>query len=161
MHVYEVRPRKDKRGVDLVSDALPFGRLWYAEPNAVSNAIDYAKFRSRLILVDHHTVDHAGFAGAVIIDINASAKPLAAMPRFLSRAATAEVMSASDCAKGFADQKVGVSECAKNPKMTSTTTKPDADLLFGMKWTKSCSFRTVPRERITAHTGNHPLAQKL
>ena len=26
-HVYEVRPRKDKRGVDLISDALPFGRL--------------------------------------------------------------------------------------------------------------------------------------
>jgi hypothetical protein len=25
MHVYEVRPRKDKRGFDLVSDALPFG----------------------------------------------------------------------------------------------------------------------------------------
>ena len=37
-------PRKDKRGVDLISDALPFGRLWYAEPNAISNAIDYAKF---------------------------------------------------------------------------------------------------------------------
>ena len=29
MHVYEVRPRKDNRGVDLISDALPFGRLWY------------------------------------------------------------------------------------------------------------------------------------
>jgi hypothetical protein len=29
MHLYEVRPRKDKRGVDLISDALPFGRLWY------------------------------------------------------------------------------------------------------------------------------------
>jgi hypothetical protein len=26
-HVYEVRPRKDHRGVDLISDALPFGRL--------------------------------------------------------------------------------------------------------------------------------------
>jgi hypothetical protein len=26
-HVYEVRPRSDKRGVDLISDALPFGRL--------------------------------------------------------------------------------------------------------------------------------------
>jgi hypothetical protein len=26
-HVYEVRPRKDYRGVDLISDALPFGRL--------------------------------------------------------------------------------------------------------------------------------------
>jgi hypothetical protein len=36
-HVYEVRPRSDKRGVDLISDALPFGRLWYGEPNAVSS----------------------------------------------------------------------------------------------------------------------------
>jgi hypothetical protein len=26
MHTYEVRPRKDHRGVDLISDALPFGR---------------------------------------------------------------------------------------------------------------------------------------
>jgi hypothetical protein len=45
--VCEVRPRKDKRGVDLISDALPFGRLWYGEPNAVSNAIGYAKHGSR------------------------------------------------------------------------------------------------------------------
>ena len=45
--LYEARPRKDHRGVDLISDALPFGRLWYGEPNAVSNAVDYAKFRSR------------------------------------------------------------------------------------------------------------------
>jgi hypothetical protein len=37
-HVYKIRPRKDRRGVDLVSDALPFDRLWYGEPNAVSNA---------------------------------------------------------------------------------------------------------------------------
>jgi hypothetical protein len=36
-HVYEVRPRKDHRGVDLISDALPFGRLWYGEPDAISN----------------------------------------------------------------------------------------------------------------------------
>jgi len=47
MHVYEVRPRKDKRGVDLISERLPFGRLWYAEPNAISNAIGYAMHRSR------------------------------------------------------------------------------------------------------------------
>jgi len=46
-HAYEVRPRKDKRGVDLISDGLRFGRLWYGEPNAISNAIGYAKFRSR------------------------------------------------------------------------------------------------------------------
>jgi hypothetical protein len=35
MHAYEVRPRKDHRGVDLISDALPFGGLWYGGPNAV------------------------------------------------------------------------------------------------------------------------------
>jgi hypothetical protein len=46
-HVYEVRPRKDHRGIDLISDALPFGRLWYGEPNAVANAIGYPKPRSR------------------------------------------------------------------------------------------------------------------
>jgi hypothetical protein len=46
-HVYEIRPRKDGRGVDLISGVLPFGRLWYIEPSAVSNAIDYAKFYSR------------------------------------------------------------------------------------------------------------------
>jgi hypothetical protein len=42
-HAYEIRPRKDHRGVDLISDALPFGRVWYGEPNAISNAIGYAK----------------------------------------------------------------------------------------------------------------------
>jgi hypothetical protein len=44
MHVYEVRPRKDKRGVDLISDALPFRRLWYDTPD---NAIGYAMHSSR------------------------------------------------------------------------------------------------------------------
>ena len=43
-HVYDIRPRKDKGGVDLISDVLPFGRLWYTEPH---DAIEYAKFRSR------------------------------------------------------------------------------------------------------------------
>jgi hypothetical protein len=44
---YEVRSRKDHRGVDLISDVLPFGRLWYGEPNAAANAIGYAMHRSR------------------------------------------------------------------------------------------------------------------
>ena len=43
-HVYEVRSRKDKRGVDLISDALPFGGLWYTKPD---DAVSYAKFFSR------------------------------------------------------------------------------------------------------------------
>jgi hypothetical protein len=46
-HIYEVRPRKDNRGVDLVSEALPFGRLGYGEQNTISNAIEYAKLYSR------------------------------------------------------------------------------------------------------------------
>ena len=44
VHTYEIRPRKDGRGVDLISDALPSGRLWYLE---VRQAIDYAKHQSR------------------------------------------------------------------------------------------------------------------
>ena len=44
---YEIRPRKDHRGVDLISAMLPFGRLWYGEPDAISNAICFAKFYSR------------------------------------------------------------------------------------------------------------------
>jgi hypothetical protein len=43
-HLYEGRPRKDHCGVDLISDALPFRRLWYGEPDAITNAIGYAKF---------------------------------------------------------------------------------------------------------------------
>jgi len=44
---FEIRPRRDNPGVDLISDALPFGRLWFGEPNAITNAIRYAKFCSR------------------------------------------------------------------------------------------------------------------
>jgi hypothetical protein len=50
MHVYEVRPRRDHCGVDLISDALPFGRLWYGEPDAIKNAVDCSKFRSRIVV---------------------------------------------------------------------------------------------------------------
>ncbi len=46
-HVYQIQPRKDHCGVDLISDALPFGRLLYGEPNAISNAVTYARFLSR------------------------------------------------------------------------------------------------------------------
>ena len=31
-HVYEVRPRKDHLGIEVISDALQFGRLWQGEP---------------------------------------------------------------------------------------------------------------------------------
>jgi hypothetical protein len=44
VHLYEVRARKDKRGFDLISDLLPFGRLWDGD---VPHAVGYAKLRSR------------------------------------------------------------------------------------------------------------------
>jgi len=47
VEAYEVGQRSDKRGVNLISDALPFGRLWYEGPNAASNAIGYARSYSR------------------------------------------------------------------------------------------------------------------
>ena len=59
-HIYEVRPRKDKRGFDLISDVLPFGRLWYGESDAVNNAIDYAKFFSRSHRAVIRVYDEAG-----------------------------------------------------------------------------------------------------
>ena len=46
-HAYEVRPRKDHRGVYLISDALPFGALWYGEPDESPTQWSYAKFFSR------------------------------------------------------------------------------------------------------------------
>ena len=36
--------RKDHRVVDLISDALPFGWLWYTKSD---DAVEYAKFFSR------------------------------------------------------------------------------------------------------------------
>jgi hypothetical protein len=60
MHNYEVWPRKDGRGVDLISDRLPFGKLWYDEPNAVVNAIGYALHPSRSHNAVIRVYDEAG-----------------------------------------------------------------------------------------------------
>jgi len=60
MHVYEVHPRKDHRGVDLISDALPFRRLWYDGPDAVANAIGYPQHGSRSYDAVIHVYDTAG-----------------------------------------------------------------------------------------------------
>jgi hypothetical protein len=38
LSVRESARAKDRRGIDLISDALPFGRLWYGEPNAIGYA---------------------------------------------------------------------------------------------------------------------------
>jgi hypothetical protein len=42
--LYEVRPRKDREGIDLISELFRYGPIWYAGPDAVRNAIAYAKY---------------------------------------------------------------------------------------------------------------------
>jgi hypothetical protein len=46
-HVYEIRPREDRRGFDLTSDSLPLGLLWFEGPEATKDAVNYARFFSR------------------------------------------------------------------------------------------------------------------
>jgi hypothetical protein len=60
--LYELRPRKDRDGFDLVSELFRYGPIWYAGPDAVRHAIAYAKYRShfrsqRAII---RVLDHAG-----------------------------------------------------------------------------------------------------
>jgi hypothetical protein len=55
--ICEVRPRKDHRGADLISDALPFGRLRYTKPD---HAIGYAQFYSRSHNAVIRVYDEAG-----------------------------------------------------------------------------------------------------
>jgi hypothetical protein len=57
MHIYEVRPRRYKRGFDLISDALPFGWLWYCQ---AEDAIGYAKFYSRSHALIVRVFDQSG-----------------------------------------------------------------------------------------------------
>ena len=45
--VYEIRPREDRDGFDLISDAMPYSPLWYRGPNAIREAIVHAKVISR------------------------------------------------------------------------------------------------------------------
>ena len=43
---YEVRPRRDRDGFDLISKLFRYGPIWYAGPDAVRKAIAYAKYHS-------------------------------------------------------------------------------------------------------------------
>ena len=62
LDVYEIRTRKDRCGFDLTSDRLRRGPIWYSGPDAVRNAVAYAKYcslsRSRRAIV--RVLDHSG-----------------------------------------------------------------------------------------------------
>jgi hypothetical protein len=57
---YEIRPRKDRRGVDLICDSLPHGKLRYGPPNAVENAASYAHFNAGAQAASITIFDEAG-----------------------------------------------------------------------------------------------------
>ena len=65
--IYEIRPRADGRGCNLISEVLRFGRLWFAGPNAIANAIKFAKYNSR----SHDAVIRVYDAAGVVIDRHA------------------------------------------------------------------------------------------
>jgi hypothetical protein len=56
-HVYEVRPRKDGHGFYLISERLPFGRLWY---HKVKRVIPQSMWR----MIAHVYEGDSGFAKA-------------------------------------------------------------------------------------------------
>ena len=59
-HVYEIRPRKDQRGLDLISDRLPLGLLWFEGPDAFVEAVNYAKFYSPSHVIIIRLFDESG-----------------------------------------------------------------------------------------------------
>jgi len=53
-HVYEVRPRKDHRGFDLISDAVDYAKLFSRSHDAVIRVYDSA---GNVIQTDEHKGD--------------------------------------------------------------------------------------------------------
>ena len=47
IHIYEIRPRTDKHGFDLSSDALRYSPLWYRGSNPIVDAVHDAESYSR------------------------------------------------------------------------------------------------------------------
>ena len=82
-HVYEIRPREDRRGFDLIGDCLALGVLWFEGPEAIGDAVNYARFFSRSHPALVRLFDESGtvvetleFAGDFLRVVNISA-PLA------------------------------------------------------------------------------------
>jgi hypothetical protein len=59
---YEIRPHENGDGVDLINDRFRYGPIWYAGPDAVRNAVAYAKYRSlsRSHQAKIRVLDHSG-----------------------------------------------------------------------------------------------------
>jgi len=100
---------QDHRGFDLISDVLPYGRLWYAEPNAVGNATDYAKFYSR----SHEAASRACAWNCRTV-----------LPRSLYRTAVSHVMKSSSVRRVLS---------VTNSMMFASSTNPINGVSSGIK----------------------------
>jgi hypothetical protein len=60
LDVYEISPRKDGDGFDLVSDRFRHGPIWYSGPDAVRNAVAYANYCSRSHRAIIRVLDQSG-----------------------------------------------------------------------------------------------------
>jgi len=58
--VYEIRPRKDWHGFDLIGHPVPLGRLRFEGPDAIVDAVNYAKFCARSHLAIIRVFDESG-----------------------------------------------------------------------------------------------------
>jgi len=72
IHIYEIRPREDGHGINLISDVLPFGHLLYLE---VREAVAYAKFYSSPRGAIIRVYDAAGNAIETLECASASEEP--------------------------------------------------------------------------------------
>jgi len=59
-HVYEIRPLKDHPGFELTNDRLPLGLLWFEGPEALVDAVIYAKFYSSSHSATIHVFNETG-----------------------------------------------------------------------------------------------------
>jgi hypothetical protein len=80
-NAYEIRPREDRRGLDLIGDCLPLGLLWFEGPEAIDDAIYYARLFSRSHPTIIRVFDESGtvaetleFAGDFSRVVNISAR---------------------------------------------------------------------------------------
>jgi hypothetical protein len=64
--VYEVRPRKDRRGVDLIGDRLPLGLLWFEGPDAIEDAVSYARSFSHPHTATIRVLDESGMLAVTL-----------------------------------------------------------------------------------------------
>ena len=82
-HVYEIRPRKDRRGLDLISERLPLGVLWFEGADANEDAVNYARAFSYPRPVIIRVFDESGMFAVTLEStddcsraVNISARPL-------------------------------------------------------------------------------------